>query len=78
MMKRSLLLLALLSGYANAQSLDYPSVWQCDANKPNWYCDMDEAKPQPVQPTPAPARPESSRKTAQPKRIELNDIKTAE
>ncbi|WP_265283453.1 hypothetical protein [Verminephrobacter aporrectodeae] len=34
---RSLLLLALLSGYANAQSLDYLSVSQCDANKPNWY-----------------------------------------
>lgn len=78
MMKRSLLLLALLAGYANAQSLDYPSVWQCDANKPNWYCDMEDAKPQPMQPTPAPARPQAGRKADKPKRIELKDIKTAE
>ena len=57
-------LLALLCGYASAQSLDYPSVWQCDANKPNWYCDIEEgvqpaAKAQELRselPEPLPAR----------------------
>lgn len=65
-------LLALLSGYAGAQSLDYPSVWQCDANKPNWYCDIEEDVP------PAAARPQPVRKDRGPGRIELKDIKTAE
>lgn len=77
MIKRSLVLLALLSGYANAQSLDYPSVWQCDANKPNWYCDLEEPKPQATQPQPAPAKPQAT-KANQSKRIELKDIKTAD
>lgn len=65
-------LLALLSGYVGAQSLDYPSVWQCDANKPNWYCDIEEDVP------PAAARPQPVRKDRGPGRIELKDIKTAE
>ena len=65
-------LLALLSGYAGAQSLDYPSVWQCDANKPNWYCDIEEDVP------PATARQQPVRKDRGPGRIELKDIKTAE
>jgi conjugal transfer pilus assembly protein TraF len=65
-------LLALLCGYAGAQSLDYPSVWQCDANKPNWYCDIEEGE----QVAPAPPRP--VRKDRPPGRIELRDIKTAE
>jgi conjugal transfer pilus assembly protein TraF len=65
-------LLALLSGYAGAQSLDYPSVWQCDANKPNWYCDIEEDVP------PATARPQPVRKDRGSGRIELKDIKTAE
>lgn len=65
-------LLALLSGYAGAQSLDYPSVWQCDANKPNWYCDIEEDVP------PAAAQPQPVRKDRGPGRIELKDIKTAE
>lgn len=65
-------LLALLSGYAGAQSLDYPSVWQCDANKPNWYCDIEEG----VQP--AATRQQPVRKDRGPGRIELKDIKTAE
>lgn len=77
MMKRSLLLLAMISGCAQAQSaLDYPSVWQCDVNKPNWYCDLEDPKPQAVQP--APARSQTPAKGAPGKRIDIKDIKTAE
>lgn len=74
MRKRSPLvfLLALLSGYASAQSLDYPSVWRCDANKPNWYCDIEEDVPR------AAARPQPVRKDSKAGRIELRDIRTAE
>jgi conjugal transfer pilus assembly protein TraF len=64
-------MLALLSGHAGAQSLDYPSVWQCDANKPNWYCDLEDGEPL------APAPPRQVRKDRPPGRIELKDIKTA-
>jgi conjugal transfer pilus assembly protein TraF len=47
--------------------LDYPSVWQCDSPKWNWYCDQAE-QVAPVEPaTPAPNS-----------RIELRDIETAE
>lgn len=66
------MLLALLSGQAGAQSLDYPSVWQCDANKPNWYCDIEEEM------SPSAARPQPVRKDSRPGRIELKDIRTAE
>lgn len=65
------LMLALAHVAAGAQSLDYPSVWRCDANKPNWYCDDEEPaakKPPPA----APAQPQASRPLA------LRDIKTAE
>ena len=72
MFKRSLLLLALLSGSVHAQSLDYSSVWQCDANKPNWYCDMEDLQLQASQPASIPPQ------ARQPKRIELKDIQTAE
>lgn len=64
-LKRTFLLLAAFCGYAHAQSLDYPSVWQCDANKPNWYCDLDESQPR-IPPSPVP-----------PQRLELKDIETA-
>lgn len=67
-----LALLALLCGTAGAQSLDYPSVWKCDVNKPNWYCDIEEG----VQP--AEARQQPVRKDRGPGRIEIKDIKTAE
>lgn len=76
MMKRSLLLLAIITGCANAQSLDYPSIWRCDANKPNWYCDFEDAKRPPIQSTPAP--PQTTHKADPSRRIELKDIKTAE
>ncbi|WP_459203447.1 conjugal transfer protein TraF (plasmid) [Ralstonia pseudosolanacearum] len=78
MLKRSLLCLAVLSllaGTTHATSpLDYPSVWKCDADKFNWYCDMDEAKPQPAS-TPA---PQPAAKATPPKRIDIRDLKTAE
>ena len=67
-----LVLLALLCGCAGAQSLDYPSIWQCDTNKPNWYCDIGESEPV------APAPPRPVRKDRPSRRIELKDIKTAE
>lgn len=68
----------LTIGHANAQnSLDYPSVFKCDTNKFNWYCDMDEEQPRrPVQPA-APPMPQVQ-KPATSQRIETKDIKTAE
>lgn len=57
--------------HAAESVLDYPSVWQCDANKPNWYCDDDEFKPQVVKPSVAP-----SQKNTKP--LATNDIQTAE
>jgi conjugal transfer pilus assembly protein TraF len=56
-----------------ATSLDYPSIWNCDEqNKFNWYCDKTEDEPKPEgKPSPVPANAES-------KRVEINDLKTAE
>lgn len=64
---RMLLVLAIVSGAARAQNaLDYSSVWKCDIEKFNWYCDMDEA-------------PRKARPPAQPaKHMDLKDLKTAE
>jgi conjugal transfer pilus assembly protein TraF len=72
-MKQSYLMLILLYGSVNAQSLDYPSVWRCDVNKPNWYCDIDEEE----RSAPAPAMPKPVRADKE-KRLEIKDIKTAE
>ncbi|MCF7697089.1 conjugal transfer protein TraF [Mycetohabitans sp. B2] len=70
MLKRTLLALVIVSGVAHAESvLDYPSVWKCDTDKFNWYCDMDEGPEKIQQPATQPVKP---------KRIELKDIKTAE
>jgi len=66
---------ALAVGEASAQvaALDYPSVWHCDTNKFNWYCDESEAAPpSQVASTPKPVDPQA------PKRIEIRDIKTAD
>lgn len=67
--------LSLLNGSALAASaLDYPSVWQCDSNKFNWYCDIEEdSAPPAVTPPSQPAAPPTA-----PQRIEIKDIKTAE
>lgn len=77
-MKKTILfaVLSAMAGLSSASesALDYPSVWQCDSNKPNWYCDLEEAKaPQasPVVPTPAP-------QVIPGKPIATKDIKTAE
>lgn len=72
MMKRCTLLLALLPGFALCQSLDYPSIWQCDVNKPNWYCDIETVEPAPIR-----SAAEPKQKNSQ-KIVELKDIKTAE
>lgn len=66
-------LLATLASFSHAadSALDYPSVWQCDANKPNWYCDQDEPKPQPIKPAAAP-------QGAPGRPVATKDIKTAE
>lgn len=69
--------LSLGMGVAQAQSLDYPSVWECDGYKPNWYCDQQDksvASPQPLEAPPA--KPQAS--GDRPRRIELKDIRTAE
>lgn len=58
---------------AIASPLDYPSVWRCDANKPNWYCDAEEEREAQNQ-RPAPSQPQSNKS----KRIEIKDIRTAE
>lgn len=43
----ALSLTAATSAMANTPSsgLDYPSVWQCDSTKFNWYCQVEETKP---------------------------------
>lgn len=72
-MLRSFVLLTLFSGAVYGSALDYPSVWRCDTDKFNWYCDLDEAAPPErkpaAQPAPAPTTPQ---------RIEIPDIRTAE
>lgn len=74
MIKRILFWLVLLGcGYAQAQSLDYPSIWECDAYKPNWYCDREDEHMEPT-----PVLPPAARKDAEPRRIEIKDIRTAE
>lgn len=50
-MKRWNLLFTLLMtqfscSYAQENLLNYPSIWQCDVNKPNWYCDQQEMEAQ--------------------------------
>ncbi len=79
MVRQSLIALSLMFGAAaHAESaLDYPSIWTCDSNKFNWYCDQEEAAAAPA-PMPAPARSQEQAKPAAPRRIEIQDIKTAE
>ncbi len=47
MKARLCIALMIVAGLARAQSgvADYPSVWNCDAAKFNWYCDDEEEKP---------------------------------
>ena len=68
----ALLLLVLACGAARAQvgPLDYPSVWDCDDTKFNWYCD-DRPAPPSGPPRPEPDKPGAARR-------ELKDILTAE
>ena len=61
-------------------ALDYPSMWACDANKFNWYCDQREPKPGKTAP-PSIAPPVSLKAPAAPTvpvRIEIKDITTSE
>ncbi|WP_141056640.1 conjugal transfer protein TraF [Tepidiphilus succinatimandens] len=48
----ALSLTAAASAMAGTPSsgLDYPSVWQCDSTKFNWYCQVEETKPTERQP----------------------------
>lgn len=75
-MKRVLAAFLMVWGTAQASALDYKSVWQCDENKFNWYCDIEEEKLQ-AKPPITPAAPAIDSKSV-PKRIEIKDIKTAE
>ncbi|MFA7293765.1 MAG: conjugal transfer protein TraF [Rhodocyclaceae bacterium] len=62
--------LALLAPLAHADDgLDYPSVWICDANKPHWYCDLDESRPAPTVVVP---------QASATKGLAIRDIKSAE
>lgn len=73
-MKRSIVLVLLLVAVgARAQSpIDYPSIWQCDAVKPHWYCDEQlRDDPPPEVAAPAPRRELASLATAQQMREEL-------
>lgn len=72
-MRISIIVLGMMAGYCQAGALDYPSVWQCDANKFNWYCDQEEQKPNVT-----PSKPALQQAPALPKRIEIQDLKTAE
>jgi len=62
-----------------AQSaVDYPSQWDCDSHKFNWYCDQQDAKPQArEEPTPTVSLPTQAPQVV-PQRIEIADIKTTE
>jgi conjugal transfer pilus assembly protein TraF len=75
-MIRLILILALtmIASLATAQDgiLNYPSVWQCDANKPNWYCDQTEPEEKAV-------RPEAiTAPASKPMPLSADQIKTAE
>lgn len=61
--------LMIWSSMACADGLDYPSVWQCDADKFNWYCDLEDESPATLVPT-APLGMEQIR-TAEQMREEL-------
>lgn len=57
---------ATVWGASSASPADYPSVWHCDKQKFNWYCD-DEPKPlEPPKPPPAAEKP-----------IDVTKVKTA-
>lgn len=71
-----LLLLGVSGASAQQSSLDYPTVWRCDSEKFNWYCDAEEEQ---TRPKPAsPIKPAPSERAIDLKRIETKDIKTAE
>ncbi len=75
MKKLASLALILWVSIAHSKSgLDYPSVWDCDGNKFNWYCDQEE-KPRQRRPEANIVRPVKPKEV---KRIEIKDIKTAE
>jgi len=78
-MKRRLLLMVAVTLWArmasaDAQSLDYQSVWSCDAAKMNWYC---EEPPAPLPAPAAPAVPVSAAATDPQAPLSDEDIHTA-
>ena len=72
-MNRYLLVFIFMMRAALAQDggLDYPSVWQCNEHKPNWYCDQlqqEQNQNPPATETPIPSYP---MQTAEQLRTEL-------
>jgi conjugal transfer pilus assembly protein TraF len=64
-----IILLGSVAMTARAENvLDYTSVWQCDTDKFNWYCDEEK---QPAQKQPTSPRPPKEIKTAEQLRAEL-------
>lgn len=55
---------------AHKPGLDYPSVWECNAVKPNWYCDK-QPEPPPAEQAPSSAPPLESFTSASQLREEL-------
>lgn len=80
------LLLAGLAAFSPSfaqTALDYPSMWACDGNKFNWYCDQQEPKPGkpvplPSPPSAPPTPPVAPAAPTAPVRIEIKDITTSE
>ena len=73
------LLLVGVCGNVFAQSaIDYPSMWDCDSHKFNWYCDQQDAKPPVREPAAPVGGPPAQASQPLPQRIEIADIKTTE
>ena len=71
------LLLVGVCGNVFAQSaIDYPSMWDCDSHKFNWYCDQQDAKPPVREPVAPLGGPPAQASQPLPQRIEIADIKT--
>lgn len=60
MVSAAIAAVAAAAGYARADGLEYPSVWTCDTDKFNWYCDEDvSASVPPAASAPAAANPKN-------------------
>jgi conjugal transfer pilus assembly protein TraF len=50
-----------LTCQSGSAGIDYPSVWECDRSKFNWYCDVDVDVDVEMAPLPKPPRPVESK-----------------